>query len=132
LSARDALITPRAQHQLAHHHEEQRPDAFTDRLLWISEEQAPGSPLFITSRGVVGLVDGEGDEGTDVHTHDADQIYLLIGEAGDLRVELTISGETAAATAPATLYIPANVPHSLRIVEGTGTVVAILAAGTYS
>ena len=97
----------------------------------MSADQVPEASLFVSTRSVRDLADGEGDEGTDLHTHGVPQLYLLLSDDRSLRVEALIDGEVSLAVSPAAIYIPAGIEHRLRIVAGTGTVVAILAAGVY-
>ena len=59
------------------------------------------------------LVPGGG--GPPPHRHDFEEVFMLL--EGEL--EFTFQGKTIAASAPATVAIPANAPHAFRNVSGS-------------
>lgn len=62
------------------------------------------------------------------HTHEVSQLYNLIGE---LTFEATLDGERHEVTAPASIFIPAGVKHTIRPLRGSGYVVVVLRSGKY-
>ena len=57
------------------------------------------------------------------HTHNCDTYHIVIGagpELGGLKTEFVIDGERTVVESPLGVHIPAGVPHSQRMVEGSG------------
>ena len=126
----DLAVKPRDLPTLPHHREETLPSTYGPRRQWMGSEMVPGADLFITSRTVQHLEAGAEPNVAD-HSHPVGQTYLFFGEPGALAVEVTVDGETRLLTSPAAVFIPANRRHRLQLVQGNGTVVAILGEGSY-
>ncbi len=65
------------------------------------------------------------------HVHDDDSLFLFIGDRADLTgltVEVNTENDAYPLSSPASVYIPAGVPHAYRFVEGSGKFVNIVLA----
>ena len=70
----------------------------------------------------------------DFHAHNVSSIYLFMGEGDNLeglRAEVMLGDETFVIDSPATVYIPKGVPHSSRLIEGSGHFGHIVLSGDY-
>src|SRR5690242_9139446 len=64
------------------------------------------------------------------HTHDCAELNLLIAFER-LVFRFTLGDEEYIQAAPASVFIPAGLPHSANVIEGSGFFVVILASGDY-
>lgn len=64
------------------------------------------------------------------HVHDFDEINVLY-TSSSLQVDLRLGDEVVTVDAPATVYIPAGLPHSANVRSGEGVLVAVLLSGEY-
>ena len=62
------------------------------------------------------------------HTHDATQLYAIIG---DLKVEVFLEDERHEVQGPACIFIPAGMKHVLRETSGSGYIVVVVRQGEY-
>ena len=62
------------------------------------------------------------------HTHDATQLYAIIG---DLKVEVFLEDERHEVQGPACIFIPAGMKHVLRETSGSGYIVVVVKQGKY-
>lgn len=107
----------------------------------LSRDQVPESAIWICA--VAGRIGAEesaavlrGDMGQSVpHIHKKDMVYLLLGEEGAVSAEISLAGSKYEVSAPASVFIPAGMPHGirpLRAKEGAfGGVCAIYYHGEY-
>lgn len=65
------------------------------------------------------------------HSHDVSQIYLVIGEPGELVFEIHLDDETYTVESPGTIFIPAGVQHWEKYLHGKGYLATVLAKGQY-
>ena len=65
------------------------------------------------------------------HAHDVNQIYLLIGDPGELAFEIHLDDEVYKVESPGTVFIPAGVKHWEKYLHGKGYIATILSKGTY-
>lgn len=56
---------------------------------------------------------GEGPKAT-LHVHDADEMYLVLGEKDVFRIKVTLGEDTYEVSSPGAVYIPAGLPHSIE------------------
>ncbi len=71
----------------------------------------------------------------DRHAHTCDSLFVFIGDAEDmtgLAVEVSLGDDTFAVHSPASVFIPAGVQHSYRVVGGGGVFVSHVLAGSYN
>jgi len=64
----------------------------------------------------------------EAHKHEVSQLYVFIG---DLTYEVILEDERHEVTGPATIFIPAGMPHSLCPLRGSGYTVTVVRAGKY-
>jgi 2-isopropylmalate synthase len=124
------IVKPREQAHLANHIESELPAAYGPRLLHLSADLVPGADLFITSRSVTALA-GPAEPNVMPHRHSVSQTYMFFSPDGSLEVEVEFEGRREFLRAPASVFIPAQVEHALRILHGTGTVLSIVRSGNY-
>lgn len=80
------------------------------------------------------LLSDYGSGHVDLHRHTVDSLFLFLGDGDDytgLTVELRLGGDTLLVKSPASVLIPSGMWHSYRVVEGAGTYVNHVLAGTY-
>lgn len=59
------------------------------------------------------------------HVHDFPELNILAGAPGDLVYKIMIGDEEREVESPATILIPAGIPHSANIVRGFGAFVVV-------
>lgn len=99
-----------------------RDSAPGDRYVFIDGKTMPGADFYTVVRTVSDVKPTQG-EYVDPHTHNCDTYHILIGrgaELGGLKAEFVIGGEKLVVESPAGVHVPAKVPHSQRIIEGSG------------
>lgn len=67
----------------------------------------------------------------DVHSHDCDSLWEFIGDNRDLTgliVEVILENNKYTLKSPASVYIPKNVKHTYRFIEGSGKYINIVLA----
>ena len=62
------------------------------------------------------------------HIHEVSQMYIILG---DLTAEVSLDGERHELTAPACVFIPAGMMHTIRMLKGSGYFLGIMRAGEY-
>lgn len=76
------------------------------------------------------------DQGhVDPHVHACDSLFGFLGDDSDfggLTVEVRVGDETRTLVSPASVFIPAGEVHSYRAVEGSGTYLNHVLAGSYN
>lgn len=71
----------------------------------------------------------------DLHAHTVDSLFLFLGhEPGlkGLRVEVQLGEVVKELDSPASVFIPAGVPHTYRILMGSGVFINHVLAGSYN
>lgn len=53
------------------------------------------------------------------HYHEFDEMYLMIGDEKAITFEVMLGDETYRVETPASVYIPAGMPHAIRPVDAT-------------
>lgn len=74
-------------------------------------------------------------EYVDKHTHNCDTYHILIGKGPELtglKAEFFIGSEKVAVESPVGLHVPARVPHSQRMIGGSGHFFNIVPKGNYN
>ena len=69
------------------------------------------------------------------HTHNCDTYHIVIGTGAELRglkTEFVVDGERTVVESPVGVHIPAGMPHSQRMVEGTGHFFNFVPKGNYN
>ncbi|MFH1169238.1 MAG: hypothetical protein V1691_00950 [Chloroflexota bacterium] len=62
------------------------------------------------------------------HKHPVSKVYAIIG---DLTVEVTLDGEKHEVSAPAGVFVPAGMMHSIKPLRGSGYLVVVLRGARY-
>jgi hypothetical protein len=70
-------------------------------------------------------VDDRGRDYCDVHAHDVPELNLVLPD-GELTYDIVLGDETHTVAGPASVLIPAGLPHSANVRSGSGYFVAIL------
>ena len=71
----------------------------------------------------------------DAHRHTCDSLFLFIGKNKDLTgltVIVTIEGEERLVSSPASVFIPAGLYHTYKVVEGYGLYINHVLSGNYN
>lgn len=103
-----------------------------DRYLLIDERKLCGCGQYCIARRIPGGDPGPGH--VDVHRHNVDSLFVFLGAAVDLtglRVQVTMGDEERVVDSPRSVFIPAGVRHSYRVVGGSGIFLNLVLAGTY-
>ncbi len=62
---------------------------------------------------------------TELHTHECDEINMLIGDPGELTYIIQLGDESYQLDSCSCIWIPAGLPHSANVLEGAGYYVAL-------
>ncbi|MBE7324654.1 2-isopropylmalate synthase [Nocardioides sp. Y6] len=105
-----------------------------DRFVLVDERFVPGSGQYCIARRIPRL-DEYGAGHVDEHVHHCDSLFVFLGADDDyqgLRTEVSLDGEYFTVQSPASVFIPAGVRHSYRVVGGAGTYLNYVLAGDYN
>jgi 2-isopropylmalate synthase len=67
----------------------------------------------------------------DIHTHTVDSMFMFLGDEGDLtglEVKVILGDEEYKLQSPASVYIPAGVPHGYEFLKGSGKYINLVLA----
>lgn len=105
-----------------------------ERYVLVDDRFVPGSGQYcIARRFPPGSHPDQGH--VDPHVHHCDSLFGFLGDGPDftgLTVEVELGGETRTLRSPASVFIPAGELHSYRAVEGAGTYLNYVLAGSYN
>ncbi|SHO44479.1 cupin domain-containing protein [Anaerocolumna xylanovorans] len=62
---------------------------------------------------------------TQMHSHEEEEINILISEDKDFQYEVRIEDETFIVSANSSIFIPSNALHSTNVINGSGYYIAI-------
>ncbi|MBI2908241.1 MAG: hypothetical protein HYX92_11390 [Chloroflexi bacterium] len=113
--------------ELVHHDVARAEKELGPSFRTIDETLMPGADMTVGVRRI-DRVPKDFKPVVDPHKHDVSSVYMFMG---DLRVEVTLDGETYLVSAPASAFVPARVEHSYRPLSGAGYVVVITRQGKY-
>jgi 2-isopropylmalate synthase len=102
---------------VAHHPEAEQ----GERYVFADEESLPTGDVYAIVRRFGPIKPGTSY--IELHRHSVDSLWLFIGEGEGLRgltTEITINQNTFIKESPASVWIPANTPHSYKPIQGTG------------
>lgn len=80
-------------------------------------------------------MDDYGKGHVDPHTHICDSFFVFLGAKDDLtglRVEVMLDGVFMDIESPKTVFIPAGLSHSYRVISGSGIFINTVACGEYN
>ncbi len=92
------------------------------RYVFIDGKLKPEADFYTVVRTVSQVKPTQVDY-VDKHTHNCDTYHIVIGKGPELtglKVEFVIDGEKAVVESPVGVHVPARVPHSQRMIEGSG------------
>jgi 2-isopropylmalate synthase len=93
-----------------------------------------GAGVRMTTRIVKGVVD-EPEDYVELHSHEVDQIFIYLGDADNeesLEVEFRFEEEVYRIKSPTTVFVPKGIPHTQKIIRGSGRYITLLKKGTYT
>lgn len=105
-----------------------------ERYVMIDERFVPDSRQYCIVRRVPRL-DDYGAGHVDRHAHTCDSLFMFLGDGADLTglsVEVSLGGHAFSLASPASVFIPAGMEHSYRVLGGAGLFVNHVAAGAYN
>jgi 2-isopropylmalate synthase len=103
-----------------------------DRYLLIDERKLDRCGMYCIARRIPGGDPGKGH--VDAHRHKVDSLFAFLGSADGLtglRVQVTVGDEERVLDSPCSVFIPAGVRHSYRVLGGSGLYLNVVLAGTY-
>jgi len=92
------------------------------------------APIYIALRKVRNVKTDQ-PEYIDTHVHTVDSLYLFIGEEEGLKglkAVVRIGSEEKEIESPMTVFIPKDIPHSYKLIGGSGIYISILLHGDYN
>jgi 2-isopropylmalate synthase len=107
-----------------------------DRWVLVDTRIDPAAQAYLMKRTVARPDTAtEPDPHVDLHVHHCPSALVFLGDGpdnGGFACEVAYGAETRLVTSPATVWIPAGVPHSFRIVSGGGEVLNLVLTGEYN
>jgi len=113
------------------HHRDTAPGV---RYVFLDGKMKPEADFYTVVRTVSDLKPTQAAY-VDKHTHNCDTYHILIGkgpELSGLQCEFVIGDEKVLMESPAGIHIPARVPHSQRMVGGSGHFFNFVPKGNYN
>ena len=104
------------------------------RYVFIDGKKMAGADFYTVVR-TVSQVKPTQVEYVDKHTHNCDTYHILIGtgeELSGLKAEFVIGVEKVVVESPVGVHVPARVPHSQRLIGGSGHFFNIVPNGNYN
>jgi 2-isopropylmalate synthase len=104
-----------------------------ERYVMIDERFVPDCRQYCIVRQVPKL-DDYGMGHVDRHAHTCDSLFLFVGNASDLTglsVEVSLGEKTVTIRSPASVFIPAGLVHSYRVLDGAGLFMNHVLSGSY-
>lgn len=105
-----------------------------ERYVLVDDRFVPGAGQYCIARRIPRL-DDYGAGHVDTHVHHCDSLFVFLGEDPGYRglsVEVTLGDEVIPLESPASVFIPAGIPHGYRVVGGAGTYLNHVLAGDYN
>jgi 2-isopropylmalate synthase len=105
-----------------------------DRYLMLDDRVVPDARQYCIVRDIPPL-DDHGPGHVDTHRHVCDSLFLFLGRGPGLTglaVEVALGDAVHRVDSPASVFIPAGVPHSYRVLGGAGLFVNHVLSGSYN
>lgn len=105
-----------------------------ERYVLVDDRFVSAADQYCIARRIPYL-DDYGTGHVDTHVHHCDSLFIFLGEEAGyqgLSVEVTLAGQAYPLQSPASVFIPAGVPHGYRVVAGAGTYLNHVLAGDYN
>ena len=90
----------------------------------------PGSNYHIAAH-IINKLPKKVPEYVQYHTHNCDEINIIMSESSKLTYEIWIEDEKYIVSSPSIVYLPKGVPHKMRAIKGKGIYVCIVMSKTY-
>jgi len=103
------------------------------RYVFLDRKKLPETKIYSILRAIKNLKETE--EYVQQHIHECDSKFLFIGDNDDLtglKAEVTLNGEVHPVDSPTAVFIPKGLPHSVRLLEGSGKFVNTLVCSDYN
>ncbi|MFW9779460.1 MAG: hypothetical protein ACFFE8_11450 [Candidatus Heimdallarchaeota archaeon] len=126
------FIKPKVSEEIPHHDSSEMEKIGANMVL-LDDSLFSGAGVRITTRIVRGVVD-EPEDYVELHTHEVDQVFIYLGEAGNessLEVEFRFEEEVYRIKSPTTVFVPKGVAHTQKIIRGSGRYITLLKKGKY-
>jgi 2-isopropylmalate synthase len=127
------FIKPRISEEIPHH-DSSKLDKIGHNMVLLDDMSYPNAGIRITTRLVKQIIEKPKDY-VELHTHDVDQVFVFIGEPDNeesLEIEFTFDNEKYLIRSPITVFVPKGVPHTQKIISGSGRYITLLKEGTYT
>lgn len=129
-SLNDLIVTPPVISATELRHHRHGPG---NRYVLVDDRFVPGAGQYCIARHLPpGVHDQVGH--VDSHMHNCDSLFGFLGEEEGyvgLIVEVTVGEETRILHSPASVFIPAGIPHTYRAISGAGTFLNHVLSGSY-
>jgi len=126
------FVKPRVSEEIPHHDSTEM-DKIGANIVLLDDKSYSGAGIRMTTRLVQGVTEDPGDY-VGLHTHEVDQVFIFLGTPEDeksLEVEFIFEDEKYLINSPITVFVPKGVPHTQKIVRGSGRYITLLKEGTY-
>lgn len=130
-SPRDLVVKPEVISATELRHHRAGPG---DRYVLVDDRFLPGAGQYCIARRIPEL-DDYGAGHVDVHRHSCDSLFVFLGDGADYRglaVMVQLGDESLRLESPASVFIPAAMPHGYRVLSGAGTYLNHVLAGDYN
>lgn len=124
MDVKDAVFPGQPLDQLKFHAETTAPGV-GQRFVLLSEATSGEAGVFVTTRHFQDAGEAP-DAAAEPHTHDALQLFLVLGQPGALRVRATVGETETEIASPASICALPGVPHQVTVLGGTGALVSVL------
>lgn len=104
------------------------------RYVFIDRKKQPEAEFYTVVRTVAHVKPAQVAY-VDKHTHNCDTYHIVIGtgaELSGLKTEFVIGDEKVVVESPVGVHVPAGVPHSQKMVEGSGHFFNFVPKGNYN
>lgn len=105
-----------------------------ERYVFIDGKKMPEAEFYTVVRAVSGVKPTQ-VEYVDKHAHNCDTYHILLGngeELTGLKAEFVIGSEKVIVESPVGVHVPARVPHSQRLIGGSGNFFNFVPKGNYN
>jgi mannose-6-phosphate isomerase-like protein (cupin superfamily) len=90
----------------------------------------PGSNYHIAVH-IIGKLPKKVPDYVNYHTHNCDEINLILSESSKLTYEIWLEDEKYIVSSPSIVYIPKGVSHKMKVIKGKGIYVCFIMSKTY-
>jgi 2-isopropylmalate synthase len=105
-----------------------------ERYVLIDERFVSDSRQYCIARKIP-LLEDYGEGHVDSHIHHCDSLFIFLGDSDNyegLMAEVELENDKFVVSSPASVFIPAGVRHSYRVLSGSGTYINHVLSGSYN